>query len=164
MNDVKKQHKLPKYGFFFKENPKLKEKIGLSTLLLIPFISFFTLTGGVNILLYFYTISKQLIFVNFFILVGLSSFDLTPIADFLQQKNLQISLLKRRLAYMIIYNVSFYFLEYLALIIFFRSILGSFSFSNETLVLSLIIGTGCLSIFVGILSPPAWQGARLRRS
>ena len=152
MNDVKNQYKLPINGFFFKENPKLKEKILLSTLLLIPLISFFAIVGGVNILLYFYTISKLLIFVNFFVLLGLSSFDLTPIEDFLHQKKLQKSLLKRRLLYMIVYNVFFYFLEYLVLIVFFRTSLISFTFSHEALVFSLIIGIGCLSIFVGILS------------
>ena len=152
MSDVKNQQKLPQSGFFFKDNPKLQEKIGRSSFLIIPLFSFFAIVGGANILLYFYTISKLLIFVNFFVLVGLSSFDLTPIENFLQQKKLQKSLLKRRLIYMIVYNIGFYLLEYLVLIIFFRNVLVSFTFSNETLVLSLIIGTGCLSIFVGILS------------
>ncbi len=150
MNDEKK--KLPLNGFFFKENPKLKDKIRRSTLLMILSFSFFTIVGGVNMLLYFYTISKLLIFVNFFVLVGLSSFDLTPIENFLQQKKLQKSILKRRLVYMIVYNVGFYLLEYLVLVIFFRNVIVSVPFSNETLVLSLIIGIGCLSIFVGILS------------
>ena len=152
MNDVKNQHNLPINGFFFKENPKLKEKIRLSTLLLIPVISFFTIVSGVNLLLYFYTISKLLIFVNFFVLLGLSSFDLTPIEDFPHQKKLQKSLLKRRLLYMIVYNILFYFLEYFVQIVFFRNSLISFTFSHEPLVLSLIVGIGCLSIIVGILS------------
>lgn len=150
MNDEKK--KLPLNGFFFKENPKLKDTIRRITLLMIPFFSFFVIVGGVNMLLYFYTISKLLIFVNFFVLVGLSSFDLTPIENFLQQKKLQKSILKRRLVYMIVYNVGFYLLEYLVLIVFFRNVLISFTFSNEALVLRLIIGIGCLSILVGILS------------
>jgi hypothetical protein len=152
MNDVKNQHKLPINGFFFRKNPKLKRKIRQSTLLMVPIISFFSIVGGGNVLLYFYTISKLLIFMNFFVLLGLSSFDLTPIDDFLQQKKLQKSLLKRRLIYMIVYNVFFYFLEYLVLIVFFRNVNVSVTFSNEALVLSLIIGIGCLSIIVGILS------------
>ena len=152
MNDVNNQNNLPIMGFFFKENPKLKVKIRRSTLLMIPLFSFVSITSGKNILLYFYTISKLLIFVNFFVLLGLSSFDLTPIEDFLQQKKLQKSLLRRRLLYMIVYNVFFYVLEYLVLIVFFRNVLISFTFSNATLVYSLIIGIGCLSIFVGILS------------
>jgi len=152
MKNVKNQHNLPINGFFFKENPKLKGKIRQFTLLMVPLISFFAIVGGKNILLYFYTISKLLIFVNFFVLLGLSSFDLTPLDDFLQQKKLQKSLLKRRLLYMIVFNAGFYFLEYLILLVFFKTSLISFTFSHESLVLSLIVEIGCLSIFVGILS------------
>ncbi|MHA1521708.1 MAG: hypothetical protein ACTSRK_16130 [Promethearchaeota archaeon] len=152
MNEVKKQTKIPRNGFYFNKNPKLKRILSSSTLLLIPLISFFSLIGNVNILLYFYTISKLLIFLNFFVLIGLSSSDLTPIEDFLQQKKLQRLLMKRRLTYMIVYNIFFYVLEYLTQIIFFRNVLMPFSFSDDVFVFSLIMGIGCLSIIVGIFS------------